>query len=488
MTRTSMPAAPALPRTPAPRRLATLLALACAAALPARAGGDTAPLPPASDAVVVAPQAPQLTPGYWIARLPAPDTPYLAPAAIAAQNARMLARDPHLEDLERLPEAIPARAVAASLQALSQRPTRTLFDLRGEPLDAAALDALLANLALERIPATVAPRFGLVVARADLRTFPTTQRVFSTRGDLDIDRFQESALFPGDAVAVLHESRDGRWWFVASQRYRAWIARDRVALGTRAQVLGYARRSPARVITGAVLHTTYTPDAPALSALQLDMGIRLPLRADWPADAPVNGQHPYTAWVLDLPVRGDDGRLDFAPALLPRNADSAADVLPATPAHLIAQAFKFLGERYGWGHAFDARDCSGFVSEIYRSVGILLPRNTGAQASSPALAAVPLPPAGDRAGRLAALQSLRAGDLVYIPGHVMMVIGHDRGQTWVIHDTAGASYADADGRLVRARLNGVAVTPLEPLRLDADTLYLDRITRIQRLPAPSLPE
>jgi hypothetical protein len=29
--------------------------------------------------------------------------------------------------------------------------------------------------------------------------------VFSTRGDTDIDRFQESALFPGDAVAVLHE-------------------------------------------------------------------------------------------------------------------------------------------------------------------------------------------------------------------------------------------------------------------------------------------
>ena len=212
------------------------------------------------------------------------------------------------------------------------------------------------------------------------------------------------------------------------------------------------------------------------------MGIALPLRADWPAGQPVNGQDPYTSWVLDLPVRNDDGSLAFAPALLPRTADTAAAPLPLTPANLIRQGFKFLGERYGWGHSFDTRDCSGFVSEVYRSVGILLPRNTSAQAVSPALQEVPLPPSSDRAGRLAALKKLQVGDLVYIPGHVMMVIGHDAGLTWVIHDTSGTTYTGADGKLVRARLNGVSVTPLEPMRFDADTLYADRITRIQRIP------
>lgn len=432
--------------------------------------------------VVVAPDAPQLVPDYWIARLGDADATRLSPQAVAAQNARMAALDPHIEDLARLPASLPGHAVAASLGELSKRPAHTLYDVRGQALDAAAIDAIVANAATDALPAAVTPRFGLTVARADLRSFPTTQRVFSTRGDIDIDRFQESALFPGDAVAVLHESRDGQWYFVASQRYRAWVEKRRIALGTREQVLGYAQRGPVRIVTAGTARTAFTPDLPAVSNLQLDMGIALPLRADWPAGQAVNGQDPYTSWVLDLPVRNDDGSLAFAPALLPRTADTAADHLPLTPANLIRQGFKFLGERYGWGHSFDTRDCSGFVSEVYRSVGILLPRNTSAQAVSPALQEVPLPPSSDRAGRLAALKTLKVGDLVYIPGHVMMVIGHDAGLTWVIHDTSGTTYTGTDGKLVRARLNGVSVTPLEPMRFDADTLYADRITRIQRIP------
>ncbi|MEE7559825.1 NlpC-P60 family protein, partial [Xanthomonas sp. Kuri4-2] len=67
---------------------------------------------------------------------------------------------------------------------------------------------------------------------------------------------------------------------------------------------------------------------------------------------------------------------------------------------------------------------------------------------------------------------------------VMMVIGHDRGLTWVIHDVAGASYRDAGGALQRAPLNGVSVTPLEPLLLGSGEPFIDHITRIQR-PGPT---
>ena len=50
--------------------------------------------------------------------------------------------------------------------------------------------------------------FGLVLTRSVLRTFPTLDRVFKWGKDRDLDRFQESGLFPGDAVAILHESKD----------------------------------------------------------------------------------------------------------------------------------------------------------------------------------------------------------------------------------------------------------------------------------------
>jgi hypothetical protein len=181
-------------------------------------------------------------------------------------------------------------------------------------------------------------------------------------------------------------------------------------------------------------------------------------------------------------MRAADGSLHFAPALLQRNADVAMDYLPLTRANLLHQSFKFLGERYGWGSSYNARDCSGFVSEVYRSFGVQLPRNTRDHAVSPALNRIEFTADDDHEKRLAVLRELQVGDLVYIPGHVMMVIGQDGGGPYVIHDTTGITYRDAEGVLTRVHLNGVSVTPLLPL-LDGKehVSRVDRIYSIQRI-------
>lgn len=472
------PAAPLRRHRPLLTTLLLAWALASAPALVARA--PSAPLPDPATGVVAVSEA-QLSPGYWSARLPDADRVILDRAGIDAQNARMRRLDPHIHDLQALPAALPRTLVQAEIEKLSAAPTRTLYDVHGVEIPAARIAALRDALALDAIPTERPLRYGLVTRRADLRTFPTAERVFSTAGDTDIDRFQESALFPGDAVAVLHESRDGQWLFVASQRYYAWMQKRYVGIGTPQQVFGYAQKTPYRIVTGATAVTTTTPEQPQVSRLQLDMGVRVPLLADWPATEQVNGQAPYTAHVIELPIRNDDGSLALVPALLPRTADTAADYLPLTPRNLIDQAFKFLGERYGWGHAYDARDCSGFVSEIYRSFGVLLPRNTSAQAVSPALDRIAFEK-GDGAGkRMAAVQALQVGDLVYIPGHVMVAIGHVDGLAYMIHDTAGGGWRGADGKRVSAHLNGVSVTPLQPMLASDTVTYVDRITNIQRI-------
>lgn len=456
--------------------------LLAACLLPASARQAAVPAPaidPATGVVAVAPA--QLSPDYWIARQPEPDRVILDRAGIAAQNARMRERDPAIHDLRALPSPLPAAWVREQVGKLSARPARTLYDAQGRPLDAATLDGLVDALALDAVPAARPLQYGLVTRRAALRTFPTALRAFSRVGDTDIDRFQESALFPGDAVAVLHESRDGQWLFVASERYFAWTEKRNVALGSAEQVFGYGRQGPYRVVTGATAFTAYTPEQPQVSRLQLDMGVRVPVLADWPPGQPVNGQMPYTSWVIQLPVRNDDGSLALVPALLPRTADTAADYLPLTPRNLVAQAFKFLGERYGWGHDYGTRDCSGFVSEIYRSFGVLMPRNTSAQAVSPALDRIAFDKRDGKAVRMAAVKRLQVGDLVYIPGHVMVALGHDGGLAYMIHDTAGGGWAGPDGKRVAGHLNGVSVTPLEPMLASDTSDYVDLITNIQRI-------
>jgi hypothetical protein len=454
-----------------------LAALLCTAA-PPPARGEEWVIPPSG---VIGVGDTQLSPGFWIERAASPHAVLMTRAAIAAQNAKVQARDPSMHDLRALPATLPGDQVKGWIAELSELPDHPLYDVHGNEVPAATLEAWQRALALDAIPAQQETRYGLVVQRTDLRTFPTAERVFSGRGGTDIDRFQESGIFPGTPVAVAHQSGDGQWLFVVSPRYAAWVRSDAVAFGDRQAVFDYADAAPYRVVTGASVQTVFTPEQPRVSQKELDMGVRVPLATSLRADAPVNGQTAYTSHVVQLPVRNDDGSLQVVPALLQRNADSAGDYLPLTRANILGQAFKFLGERYGWGHAYDGRDCSGFVSEVYRSMGVLMPRNTSDQAVSPGLDHIAFDKQSSRAQRMRAIAALDVGDLVYIPGHVMMVIGKLDGMHYVIHDTTGISYAKPDGSRARVKLNAVSVTPLEPLMFNETQSYIDRMTSIVRI-------
>jgi cell wall-associated NlpC family hydrolase len=455
-----------------------LLAVGLVAPLHARDGVATAAIPPSG---VMGVGDAQLTPEYWIGLQKQPDRVILDRATIATENAKLLQLDQSMHDLRALPKSLTREQVAGWINELSKRPNRPLYDVDSRPVSAAMLDAMVANLALANIPAQQATRYGLVVQRASFRTFPTHLRVFTSKGDTDIDRFQETAEFPGVPVAILHASRDGKWLFVMSPRYAAWTEKENVAEGTAAQVFGYADNTPYRVITGATERTVFTREVPGVSQLQLDMSTRVPLQTGLPADQPVNGQTAYATYTLELPLRDADGKLQFTPALLQKNTDTAPDYLPLTPANIIRQAFKFLGERYGWGHGYNGRDCSGFVSDVYRSMGVQMPRNTSKQAISPALEHRLFTAADSHDARLKAAHELQVGDLVYIPGHVMMVIGQRDGEPYVIHDVGGMRYRKSDGSFGHVKLNAVSVTPLLPNLFNDHQTYVDRMTSIVRI-------
>jgi cell wall-associated NlpC family hydrolase len=460
-------------------RQGSILAVIAASVLAACSTSTPSTAVPAH--AVVGVQAKQLTPEYWIARDLNSPRVVLDVAAIAAQNARLQKVDPSVHDLEGMPATLAGADVRAWINKMSRPPDEDMFDGEGHKLERPLFDSLMKAAALDTVPASQRTRFGLVVQRADLRSFPSTQRGYDSADDHDIDRFQETALFPGTPVLIAHESRDGHWWFVMSPLYAAWVDKGSIAIGEKGAVFAYTKKSPYLVITGATAKTVYTPERPEVSQLQLDMGVRVPVLADWPASRPVNGQHPYTAHVIELPMRAADGSLAFTPALLPRIVDASSGFLPLTRANILRQGFKFLGERYGWGHSYNARDCSGFVSDVYRSFNVQLPRNTRDQAVTPAIDHIRFTDADDHEHRLAVLRKLEVGDLVYIPGHVMMVIGHENGTPYVIHDTTGISYRDAGGAVNRVVLNGVSVTPLTPLLFNRQTPFVDHITSILRV-------
>ncbi|MGZ5201109.1 MAG: SH3 domain-containing protein [Telluria sp.] len=464
------------------RTLPVSLALAlAAAALPACAAPA---VPEVSAAGVPALSEDMLNPEFWISRAPAPNAVLLDARQTAAKRARAFRPGGGLVDLHGISNVLPQREVRAWIEAAAQTPIKAAVDEAGKPVVPGDLEALRQNAAADAVPAETRAGYGLSVRRTPLRALPSDRQFFAAADLRDYESLQAGVLFPGEPVIVAHSSADGQWLLVMTTQGPGWVRGVDLAQGSAQAVFDYVAQAPGRVITGGQVRSVFTPEARAVSELAFDMGVALP-RANVEPGEPVNGASSYASWPVLLPVRGKDGELLFSSALVRRTADTAPGYLPLTRANIIRQAFKFLGERYGWGHQFNARDCSGLTSEVYRSMGLFLPPNSGAQGTSAALDHRLFTAKDSHAERLRALAHAQVGDLVVVPGHVLMIIGHVNGAPYVIQDVPYAVFRDpASGKIRKTKLNQVSVTPLLPLYADDTTLYVDAMTSLVHVTRP----
>ncbi|MDX3772559.1 SH3 domain-containing protein [Chromatiaceae bacterium AAb-1] len=426
-------------------------------------------------------QEQQQTAGYWLQRLDDADRVLLSAEQITARNTETYRIQPELSVLDQLPDSYSAAELMALIRQISAVPSSPRFYASGAEVSQTQWQDYLQNANTGQIKARNPVRFGLVVRRTLMTGFPTADRVFNQEMEQDLNRFQETGLFPGEPVAILHQSQDKHWYLVRSYHYTGWVAAADIAQGSKTEVLAYQQQAPFLVITGAKAFTAYNPELADISELQLDMGVRLPLLSAKDTGYRVHGQNPLGSHIVKLPRRDADGQLVFTAALIPRSQDVHTGYLPFTAGNIVRQAFKFLGERYGWGHDYNGRDCTGFIAEIYRTFGLIMPRNSGQQGHGQYGRNTRFTADSSGQEKLAALHHAQAGDLIYLPGHVVMYLGTVNEQPFVIHDVNGLSYMQQDGRYYTGTLNGVVVTPLLPLHQSAENSYLDRVYNIKSL-------
>jgi cell wall-associated NlpC family hydrolase len=418
---------------------------------------------------------------YWIDKTDHADTLLMTPTAIEHLNNNTFKQQDELVQLAELPAQYAKSQLLEMINRVSSVPAYARFFADGRQLTDKDYGRYRDNMNLAGLEQRNPLRYALVTNRTNMRRFPSDDKAYNGEMDPDIDRFIETGLFPGDALAILHQSKDGKWLLAQAYHYLAWIPTEDVAIGSKAQVLGFRQTEPFVVVTGAKVFTNYNPELPQLSEKQLDMGVRLPLLDNQQVEHSLYGQNPYTSYVVSLPYREDDGSLSIKPALISKNQDISTGYLPFTRENIIRQGFKFLGERYGWGHDYNARDCTGFVSEVYRTFGILMPRNSGQQGKGLYGINQHFNANATEQEKLSAINKMDVGDLAYIPGHVVMYLGDDNGTPYVIHDVHGMSYKDNQNNYYKGILNGVSVTPLLPMHLSESSSYVDKIYTIKSI-------
>lgn len=420
----------------------------------------------------------QLSPSHWVDKLTQDNTPLMSQTNIAQFNQNLVQNNPYIVEPLAMADRLSKAQLLEKIRSISKPSNHKRFYDNGEQLNQNDYASYIKSTNQDAVKAENPVRFGLVVKRSILRTFPTFDRVFKWGKDRDLDRFQESGLFPGDAVAILHVSKDKQWVLVQSYNYLAWMPKQDVAIGDKAAISAFKNDETFIVVTGSKVFTNYVPNDKAISNIQLDMGIRLPLAKRSEYSNTLYGQNPFANYIVKLPVRNAEGKLALKLVPIPRGQDIRVGYLPFTKQNLVVQSFKFLGERYGWGHDYNGRDCTGFIGEIYKSFGLLMPRNSGQQAKGAYGQNNFFVKGTAKADKLKAIESMQVGDLIYIPGHVMMYLGQDNEKPYIIHDVKGLSYIDESDEVYRGTLNGVSVTPLLPLKD-----YVNNITNIKRIRA-----
>ena len=121
-----------------------------------------------------------------------------------------LGEDAGLRDLDALREGVPRATLRTWLGDFSPPEAPCWEDTR--PLSSVDWFPILENRDLSVLPERILPRWGMVTERCALRLLPTALPVCRRPGDRYDDLLQETALLPGEPLAVLHPSRDGQWW------------------------------------------------------------------------------------------------------------------------------------------------------------------------------------------------------------------------------------------------------------------------------------
>lgn len=388
---------------------------------------------------------------YWVKNNPSGDNLVMDSNAIAAFNKKILAASPTVTDLKNYPATVSGDSVKTKI--MNYAVLEDDLYLHGNKVSDNYKNLLRKQTNIAAVPDRVNVQYAVTVRRCNLRNLPTGEGLYYFVTDRDFDALQETALDPGEPVAVLHFSANGYFYYVQTVNYSGWISKYDIAFTDKNTWLKYA--APAQFL---VVQNKNLKLKTAGEMVEYQLGARLPLQK-------VQGE----TYTVEAPVRSSAGKL--TPVQLFIRKDNPAvhnGYLPYTANNLVRSAFKFYGSPYGWGGLKSSVDCSSLVYNVYRSVGIILPRNADEQERTAGISYNLKGMSEEARNKL--LSNLSAGAPLYMDGHCVIYLGHSNNVPFVIH-ALGSYYQN--GRRVTAMK--VVVSDLSLIRSDG-TSFLNDLT------------
>ena len=367
------------------------------------------------------------TAGFWIAMINELDELILDEKGIRDFNVRVEKELHLITDPLTWPEQFNGKELHRSLiQELVTIVKQKLYTddakLAGEEFFAPVRE----NLNLTGIDDIRGVRYAFLVQYDDQRLLPTDKILTSEPRDVEFDELQNSSLDIGTPLLVLHESKDSAWVYAQTPTSSGWIKKENVAI---CDLVEFKELLAAKSF---VVVTSPKADIFQDAALTQQYGyVRMGVIFRFSETAEKR------VFEITIPTRSEDGRLRVQKAYMKRQ-DCHVGYLTYTQRNIIEQAFKMLNSPYGWGGKDGEQDCSSFLQEVFKTVGIILPRNSSAQGKT----GIAL--AGFKEGldimqkKMIIAQEAVPGMTVFqMNGHIALFLGMHEQNAYIIHDTHG---------------------------------------------------
>lgn len=361
------------------------------------------------------------------------------------------------------------------------------------PWDTARWEELIANCRMDAYGSyPVKP--AITVDTAHVRRLPTLSPYFldpAQAGEgFPFDYLQNSTLWIGTPVSVMHTSFDGRWALVQTRLFSGWVEAEKIAVADKKFISAWKARPLGAIVRDNTLLAVNPAKKDAVSGTlvrEAFIGTVLPLAPEARETPPP--QSPMV-WVR-VPLRGADGAAVTANALVALPAVRKKPV-PLTVENVALVGNAMMGQPYGWGGMFGHRDCSALMRDLLTPFGVWLPRNSGPQGrAGTRLSLEGMTPEGKEA--LIMEKGVPFFSLVSLPGHVGLYLGsYSAGgkevpvmfhSIWGLRTVTGRGENEKSGRAV---IGKSVVTTLRPGAehgsIASPASILDRISGIVLLP------
>jgi hypothetical protein len=354
-----------------------------------------------------------MEPAYWEARAGSlGDVVVAGRSEITLMNAAIREKDDFSVDLSEYPQVLSGDTVRDWIKELSVPgmglSLRDENDTvrRVEPRDE---EDMLQRQGADSIPANVTVRYAVTVTRANIRFMPTVEAWFDASGVRREDRLQGTAVDPAEPLAVLADSSDKKFCFVQMRNYRGWIEKSSIAFTDRpVWLMNYVAPDRFLVVTANLAEVQINEKDREI----FQMGSRIPMLG-----------HAWQVWTVRMPRADASGRLEEKKVAIPHDVKMFHEgYLSYTTNNLVRQAFRFIGDVYGWGGLDNSVDSSALAADVYRTVGIELPRDSARQELAMSHS-VQLPEILTESERIPVIATAMPGSLLFQPGQVSVLLG-----------------------------------------------------------------